>query len=126
MSRADIRKAVFDAHDIPEETVKLPREWGGAEVLVRGMTAGELADYATAVAKLPSKLQSAELIVACVRDPETGERVFEKADRDTLAGKGARPFGEILAACHRLSGFAKPDEGEVADLKGGGAAGSLS
>jgi hypothetical protein len=125
MSRADIRKQVFDASDIPEEKVNLPREWGGAEVTVRGLTAGELADYATAVSKLPAKYQSADLIIACVRD-ETGERIFERADRETLAGKGARPFGEILAACHRLSGFAKPDEQESADLKAGGGAGSMS
>ena len=124
MSRADIRKQVFDAQDIPEEKVNLPKEWGGAEVVVRGLTAGELADYATAVSKLPAKYQSADLIIGSVRDPETGDRIFEKADRETLAGKGARPFGEILAACHRLSGFGRPDDAEVADLKADGGAGS--
>lgn len=125
MGRAEIRKQIFDAKDIPEEKIRLPKEWGGAEITVRGLSAGELADYATAVVKLPSKYQSADLIIASVRD-ETGERIFEKADRETLAGKGARPFGEILAACHRLSGFGKPDEGEIADLKADGGAGSSS
>lgn len=125
MGRAEIRKQIFDSKDIPEEKVRLPREWGAAEVTVRGLSAGELADYATAVSKLPAKHQSAELIIACVRD-ETGERIFEKADRETLASKGAKPFGEILAACHRLSGFGKPDVDEVADLKADGAAGSSS
>lgn len=126
MSRQDIRKAVFDAQDIPEETVRLPQEWGGAPVVVRGLSAGELADYAERTGKQPAKHQSAELIIACVRDPEDGKPVFERADRDLLAAKGARPFGEILAACHRLSGFAKLEKQEVDDLKADGAAGSLS
>lgn len=123
--RDGIRKQVFDAQDIPEERTFLPKEWGGAEVVVRGLTAGELADYAAKVSKWPAKNQSAELIIACVRTPE-GERLFEPADRDTLASKGARPFGELLAACHRVSGFAKPDEGELEDLKADGGAGSMS
>jgi hypothetical protein len=123
MSKADIRKQIFDAQDIPEERTRLPRAWGGAEVLVRGLTAGELSDYASAVSKLPAKHQSAELIIACVRTLD-GERVFERADRDALAAKGALPFGELLAVCHRLSGFTKPEEDE--NLKAGGGAGSSS
>ena len=103
--RADIRKAVFDSKDIPEELVDLPKKWGGQQVLVRGLTAGELADWATSFGGKPSKQQSAELILICVRDPETGEPVFDKADRDELVRKGAGPFGELLAHCHRLSGL---------------------
>lgn len=115
--RADIRKAVFDSKDIPEERVTLPQAWGGAEVLVRGLTAGELADWATSFSGKPSKQQSAELIIICVRDPETGEPVFDKADRDVLVAKGAGPFGELLAHCHRLSGLVSK-EGD--DLKADG------
>ena len=123
--RADIRKAVFDSKDIPEEKVKLPKAWGGAEVLVRGLTAGELADWATSFSGKQSKIQSAELIIICVRDAETGEPVFDKADRDELVRKGAGPFGELLQHCHRLSGLIA-DRAADADLKADGAAGAMS
>ena len=116
--RADIRKSVFDAKDIPEEKVNLPRAWGGAEVLIRGLTAGELADWATSFSGKPSKQQSAELVIICVRDAETGEPIFDKADRDTLVSKGAGPFGEVLAHCHRLSGLVSDKAGD--DLKADG------
>lgn len=114
--RQDIRKQVFDSHDIPEERVHLPEAWGGAEVLVRGLSAGELADWATSFGGKPSKQQSAELIIICVRDPESGEPVFDKADRDVLVGKGAGPFGEMLAHCHRLSGLVADRKSDT-DLK---------
>ena len=117
--RADIRKAVFDAADIPEEIVSLPATWGGAQVLIRGLTAGELADWATSFSGKPSKQQSAELIIICVRDPESKEPVFDKADRDELVRKGAAPFGELLAHCHRLSGLIADKETE-AGLKADG------
>jgi len=123
--RADIRKQIFDAADIPEELVNLPAKWGGAQVLIRGLTAGELADWATSFAGKPSRQQSAELIIICVRDPESKEPVFDKADRDELVRKGAGPFGEILAHCHRLSGLVS-DKAADADLKADGAAGSSS
>lgn len=117
--RADIRKAVFDAKDIPEERVHLPKAWGAAEVLIRGLTAGELADWATSFAGKPSKQQSAELVIICVRDPETGEPVFDKADREELVKKGAGPFNKVLAHCHRLSGLVADKAGD-ADLKADG------
>ncbi len=123
--RDDIRKQVFDAKDIPEERLSLPQAWGGAEVLIRGLTAGELADWATSFSGKPSKQQSAELIIICVRDPETGGPVFDKADRDELVRKGAGPFGELLAHCHRLSGLVADERGDT-DLKADTAAGSSS
>jgi hypothetical protein len=51
--------------------------------------------------------------------------VFDKADRDILVGKGARPFGELVAHCHRLSGLV-PDAGLAADLKAEGGGGGVS
>lgn len=117
--RQDIRKQIFDAQDIPEELVLLPAKWGGAQVLIRGLTAGELADWATSFQGKPSKQQSAELVIICVRDPETREPVFDRADRDELVKKGAGPFGELLAHCHRLSGLIADKAGD-ADLKADG------
>lgn len=114
--RADIRKAIFDAKDIPEEEVDLPQAWGGARVLIRGLTAGELADWAAQAQGKATRVQSAELILLSVRDPETREPIFERADRDTLLSKGAAPFAELLAHCHRLSGLIAQEE----DLKAGG------
>lgn len=113
--RADIRKQVFDAKDIPEEVVSLPKAWGGAQVLVRGLTAGELTDWASGFSGKPTKQQSAELIILSVRDPETGEQVFDRADRDELIGKGAKPFAELLAHCYRLSGLVKGGDDLKAD-----------
>lgn len=114
--KQDIRKAVLDAQDIPEELVPLPDKWGGDTVLIRGLDAGEIADWATSFSGKPSKMQNAELILICVRDPETREPLFDKADRDELLRKGAGPFGEVLAHCHRLSGLISDKRGDQ-DLK---------
>ncbi len=103
-----LRDQILLADDLPSELVDLPAQWGEGKVLVKGLTAGELADYAQKTEKAPARTQIAELLIACLRDPETGKRVFEPADRDPLAAKSSQAVLELAEVCRRLSGLGGP------------------
>ncbi len=100
-----LRDQILEADDLPSVTVDLPAQWGVGRIVVKGLTAGELADYAQKTEKLPAKTQVAELLIACLRDPETGKRVFETADRDLLAGKSSVAVLALAERCRELSGL---------------------
>lgn len=108
-----LRDLALNTPDVPEETVAVP-EWGGAVFLVRGLTAGEAVDfYDRAVQKDPRsgelrvnrKWWGPELLIACCYDPDTRLRVFEAADRDTLAKKSSAVVTRLAAVAARLSGL---------------------
>jgi hypothetical protein len=46
-----------------------------------------------------------EIVVQCVFDPETGEQVFDNADKDAVMGKSGAALDKIVAVAMRLSGF---------------------
>lgn len=52
----------------------------------------------------------AELIIATAYDPETGERLFEDADRDQLAQLPGQIFFKLFSVAQKLSGLGDPDE----------------
>ena len=107
-----LRDKVLNAADVPEELVKVP-EWDG-EFLIRGLTAGEAVDfYDRAVQKDPRtgdtrvnrKWWGPELLIACVYDPQNKAKVFEPADRDTLANKSSAVVTRLAGIAARLSGL---------------------
>jgi len=113
-----LREQILQADDIPSELVPLPKAWGKGSVLVKGLTAGELSDFVRKYADQPPKLQNAELLILCLRDPESGKPLFEQADRDGLVGKAAGPVMALVRVAQRLAGLI-PDEEAVEDLKAG-------
>ena len=113
-----LREQILAADDIPQETHPLPKAWGQGTVLVKGLTAGELSDFVRKYADQPPKLQNAELLILCLRDPESGKPLFEQADRDGLVKKGAKVMMPLIRIAQRLSGLVADDEA-VADLKAG-------
>jgi len=117
-----LRERILQADDIPSKTVRLPEVWGGGQVLVKGMSAGELSDFVTRFASRPAKEQNVQLLIACVRDPESGKPLFEQADRDGLMGKSGQQVMRLVRECQRLAGLV-PDEEAAADLKGVGSSG---
>lgn len=107
-----LRDTILNAADVPEELVPVP-EWG-AKVLVRGLTAGEQADFYTRVSTIDPrsgevtvnrKHWAAEIIIACCYDPETKSKLFEAADRDTLNKKAAKATDRLSSVAARLSGL---------------------
>jgi hypothetical protein len=113
-----LRERILAADDIPSELVDLPKSWGPGQVLVKGLSAGELSDFVHKYASLPPKLQNAELLILCVRDPESGKPLFEQADRDGLLKKSGGAVMRLVRVAQRLAGLSA-DEEAVSDLKAG-------
>ena len=105
---SELRKTILESEDIQTEIVPVP-EWNGVKVEVRGMSARErskLLKRATAGGgELDLERWFPELIIATVFDPETGDKVFEPADRDALNGKNGAAISRITDVASRLSGL---------------------
>lgn len=56
-------------------------------------------------------------VLACAFNPETGEPIFEDADRDTLLGSAAFPVQEVAAVATRLNGYGVSDDDAARELK---------
>jgi hypothetical protein len=46
-----------------------------------------------------------ELCIACCHDPATGEKVFDKADREAINAKSASALERVGSVAMRLSGM---------------------
>lgn len=55
--------------------------------------------------EINNELLQYETILTTVYDPETGEPVFEDADRDHLKRMAAGPFNQLLAAANKAAGL---------------------
>jgi hypothetical protein len=115
---ATLRERILAADDIPSELVDLPKSWGGGQVQVRGLSAGELSDFVTRFASRPAKEQNVQLLIATVRDPESGKPLFEQADRDGLMGKSGSAVMRLVRVSQRLAGLTA-DEEAAAEIKQG-------
>ena len=103
----NLRQAILEAHDLPEESVEVP-EWG-VTLLMRGLTGGQRAKIVDQVIghKGGGSMSTVypELIVMSARDPETGDAVFELPDRDTLMEKSGQVLDRLAIVVLRLSGL---------------------
>lgn len=108
-----LRDRILNAEDLGSEIVYIP-EWD-VKVEVRAMTVAQQQTLIAKVRKpngdLNSELLAVETIIAACFDPETGERVFDDADRDVLRTKSASAFSRLLAASNRAAGM--EDESQV-------------
>jgi len=104
-----LRDAILNADDGTKELVDVP-EWG-VTVEVRSMTGVQRAKFLTASVGDDGKPDFARtyptLIIQTTFDPETGDRVFEDADRDALNEKSAAATERIAKAALRVSGLAE-------------------
>lgn len=107
-----LRDSALNAADVPEEIIDVP-EWGG-RYLIRGLAAGEAVDFyertvqkdpRTGDLKVNRKWWGPELLIACVYDPDSKERVFEAADRDALGRKASSVVTRLAGVAARLSGL---------------------
>jgi hypothetical protein len=105
---ASLRDSILSADDIQRETVDVP-EWG-VTVEVRGMTGEQNAAYMDAAYNPTTGTMEfgrvlPELVIACTFDPDTGEPVFEPADRDALGKRSASALERIGKRAAILSGL---------------------
>lgn len=95
---------------VPEEIV----EYGDKQFLVTGKT---VKDSETA---LESESYVMNLLISCIRDPDTRELLFSKEDIPQLKEMPAQPDGwvtQLLDACLRVNGVSKTVEDAVEELK---------
>lgn len=101
-----LRERILSAQDIQSERVHVP-EWD-VEVEVRSMTGAQRARVlqgATVDGEVDLERLYPILLIETVYDPETGEPVFEAADRDALNAKNSGALERIAKVAMRLSGI---------------------
>lgn len=102
-----LRQTILEAKDIESEQVEVP-EWG-VTVEVRGMSAKERSKLLRASTGKDGNVDFQKwfplLVIATTYDPDTGEQVFELADRDALNEKSGNAISLIAEVASRLSGL---------------------
>lgn len=112
----NIRQKALNAKDIRSETVVIP-EWDNVKIEVRGFTLAERLAFYDRVSDGDNINRAnflPELVISSCFDPDSGEKVFETADRDALKTKSAAALERITRVATRLSGL---DERDVAEAE---------
>ena len=108
---SSLKDKILKSVDVPQETV-LISEWGNVEILVKGMTAGQRGDWDVRVKRFSKEADSTNfsieamipLLVQCLYDPETKERIFEDTDCALLAEKSFNVLAALFDKALFLSG----------------------
>ncbi len=112
-----IRDKIIKADDLGSEIVPVS-EWD-VKIEVRAKTVDQQYELLDKCRKpngdIDGKLLAVETILATSYDPDSGERVFEDADRDMLRGKNSSAFQTLLAAANKAAGLDTEDD-VVSDL----------
>ena len=111
----NIRSKALNAKDIRSELVEIP-EWDHVKIEVRGFTLQERLDFYGRVSDGETINRDnflPELVISACFDPDTGQRVFEPADRDMLKTKSAGALEKLTSVAMRLSGLQDTDVVEV-------------
>lgn len=112
----ELRKTILEADDIERQLVEVP-QWG-VKIEVRGMTGRQRSNFMKRVASGGSDVDFekfyAELIIATSFDPESGDQVFEAADRDAINQKSGAALQVLADVAMRLSGL---ESGAVENAK---------
>ena len=111
----NIRQTALNAKDIRTELVTVP-EWDDVKIEVRGFTLQERLDFYGRVSdgdRINRDNFLPELVISTCFDPDSGQRVFEPADRDMLKTKSAGALERLTQVAMRLSGLQAEDVMEV-------------
>ena len=107
----DIRQRALNAKDIRSELVLVP-EWDNVKIEVRGFTLQERLDFYGRVSDGETINRDnflPELVISACFDPDSGQKIFEPADRDMLKTKSAGALERLTQVAMRLSGLQDTD-----------------
>ena len=111
-----LRDTILTADDLKESVEDVP-EWD-AKILLKGMTGRErirLVERVSATGP-DREFMYSDILIATALDPETGEKVFDPADREALADKSGGVLERLALKVLELSGVSIDDaEKEVAE-----------
>lgn len=109
----NLRETILSADDLGSEIINVP-EWG-VTVEIRGLTVEQRA-HVMETAYIDDKIDSVklnrELIITCLYDPETGERIFTNADGDVIIKKNSGVVESLCKIASKLSGLAPDSQKE--------------
>lgn len=129
-----LKDQILAAEDLPSENVDVP-EWG-VTVQVKGMTGSDRDAYEAKGVSFKKGGQDVEvqladfrirLLVKCLYDPESGERLFSDNEVKQLGSKSGVILERLYEVASRLSGMS--DDGVAAsrgNSKTGRSAGSTT
>lgn len=109
----ELKDRILAADDRPFQDEEIP-EWDNVKIRVRGLTGTERDSYeAKAVAlrnagkDVELRLQNfrSRLLVKCLYDPETGERIFADGEVDQLGSKSGAVIERLFTLAQELSGM---------------------
>lgn len=110
-----LRDTILAADDIETEDVPVP-EWG-VNIQVRGMSGSDRADIMDAALQddgsLSLKRFYPDVVILASHDPETGERIFDPADRDALMAKSGKALDRLAEVALELSGMTEESRKEA-------------
>lgn len=131
---ASLKDTILAADDLTFEDADVP-EWG-VKVRVRGMSGAERDAFEAESFKLRNQgkdvdlhLQNyrARMLVRCLFDPETGERIFSDRDAGMLGKKSGRTLEHLYVVATQLSGMREESEEEATEnLEGDPSGDSIS
>ena len=108
-----LAQQILECDDQQTEVMTI-EEWGGVDIQLRSITAGEASQFANDFKGLPdgSLEPIIYLVVRGCCDPKSGERILEDnmGTRQMLAQKQPGPLNEIARKILRLSGLGRTEK----------------
>lgn len=110
---SELKSHILNFDDLQTEIMEVP-EWGDVKIEIRGMTGKARANFMRRASspqggEVDFEKFYGELVIATVFDPESGEQVFEFADRDNINQKSGAAIERIAQVAQRLSGLGSAD-----------------
>lgn len=117
---------ILETSDRPYEDVVVP-EWGNVTLRIRAMSGAERDAWERSITRIEdgkavpvTENFRGRLLVRCIVDPETGERVFKDGHADALGEKSGDVLTRLTVIATRLNKLRAQD---VEDLGNGSAHG---
>lgn len=111
-----LREQILTADDIQKEIITVP-EWKNVKLEIRGLTGAQRGKLMALSSKVKGELTTdvlyPELLIACVYDPKTGKRVFERSDQEVINQKSGGVLEKIAKIAAKLSGISQDDVEEA-------------
>lgn len=110
-----LRDRILQSQDIEAEEVEV-KQWG-VTVEIRGMSGLERAKFMERFTgqdgNLDYEAMYPSLLIACVHDPGTGDKLFMPEDAAALNAKSGAALEKLAQVALRLSGMGKDSEKEL-------------
>jgi len=111
-----LRDKIIACNDIEERIIAV-KQWDNVKLLIRGLTGAERDNAMKEAIDKKGNLDSDKfnmlLIIARVRDPETGKPVFNSGDIESLGNKAVGALEILTRTAMELSGIGEDIEKDI-------------